>query len=232
MALLTMQQVNDRAATLLDDQGHRRFSSNYLRAHIDQQNEQMLISLSSMGLQQQEQTAIFNIPIGTTDLTPYFQVGQPLQYLLRPKDIDWKVQGQPDTSYATSWPVDELDDVDPSNLGNQQYTWQGGFLQVTPSGTATTLRVRYLALVATIVDPNQGIVLGLGFLLALMTARFVCGLNNGMGTLAKQLDMDVKTNKRSVKNLFVVQQQKQNVFPRGIRRSTYPNVSAGGSSYS
>ena len=231
MALLSMLQVNDRAAALLDDPGHRRFSTNYLRAHIDQQNEQMLISLCTLGLQQQEQTAIFNIAPQITDLTPYFQNGQPLQYLLRPKEIDWKITGLPDTAYNTSWPVEELDDVSPSNLGCEQYTWIGGSLQVTPSGTAVTLRIRYLALAASIVDPNQQIVLGLGFLLALMTARFVCSLNNGMGTLAKQLDADVKSNKRNVRNLFVMQQQGRNVFPRGIRRTIYPTISAGGSSY-
>lgn len=232
MALLLMGQVNDRAAALLDDPGHRRFSVNYLRAHIDQQNEQMLVALSTLGLQQQEQTAIFNLPVGTTDLTPYFAPGQPLESFLRPKWMEWKVQGQPDTSYADSCPVQELADVDPSNLGCQQYRWAGGSLQVTPSGTAVTLRVRYLALVATVVDPNQQIVLGLGFLLALMTARFVCSLNNGMGALAKRLDEDVKTNKRNVRNLFVMAQQGQNIVVRGIRRTVTPVVAAGGSSYS
>lgn len=232
MALLLMGQVNDRAAALLDDPAHRRFSTNYLRAHIDQQNEHMLISLTALGLQQQEQTAIFNIGAGVSDLTPFFQIGQPLQYLLRPKSIDWKLQNQPDTSYAQSFPVEELDDVDPSNLGCQQYRWAGGALQVTASGTPVTLRVRFFALVTTVVDPNQGIVLGLGFLLALMTARFVCSLNNGMGTLAKQLDTDIRAAKRDVKNLFTMQKQQQNIVPRGIRRSTYPVISAGGSSYS
>lgn len=232
MALLTMQNVNDRAATLLDDSTHSRFSSAYLRNHIDQQNEMMLISLASMGVQQQEATAIFNLGAGISDLTPFFQVGQPLQSFLRPKQIMWKLQGQPDTSYANCWPVDELNDVDPSNLGCQQYTWIGGVLQVTPSGVPVTLRVRYLALSAAITDPNQQIVLGLGFLLALLVARFVCSLNNGMGTLAKQLDSDTKTARREVRTLINQQKQKMSIVPRGVRRSTYPVISAGGSSYS
>lgn len=232
MALLTMAQVNDRAAALLDDPAHRRFSTNYLRTHIDQQNESMMIALSSLGLQQQEQTAIFNIGAGVSDLTPFFQVGQPLQYLLRPKEIDWKLQQQPDTSYAPSYPTAELDDVDPSNLGCQQYRWAGGSLQVTPSGTPVTLRVRYLALNASIVDPNQQIVLGIGFVLAAMVARFVASLNNGMGTLIKTLDSEVKTNRRNVKNLMVQQKQGKNIIARGIRRTTYPVISAGGTSYS
>lgn len=232
MALLSMAQVNDRAAALLDDQAHARFSREYLRNHIDQQNEQMLVKLSSLGLQQQEQTATLNIGPNISDLTPYFQPGQPLQYLLRPSEIDWKLQSQPDTSYSESWPVEELADADPSNLGCQQYRWAGGSLQVTPSGTPVTLRIRYLALNASVVDPNQQIVLGLGFLLALLVARFVAALNNGMGVLIKQLDTDIKSSRRDVKSLFTQQMQKQNVVPRGVRRTTYPVITAGGSSYS
>jgi hypothetical protein len=232
MALLLMSQVNDRAAALLDDQAHARFSREYLRSHIDQQNEQMLIKLTSMGLQQQEQTAFINLSALTSDLTPFFQSGQPLQYLLRPVGIDWKLQGQPDTAYASSWPVDELTDVDPSSIGCPQYRWAGGTLQVTPSSSVVTLRVRYLALTATVVDPNQQIVLGLGFLLALMVARFVAALNNGMGKLTAQLDVDIKTSRRDVKSLFVQQLQKQNIVVRGVRRTAYPVITAGGSSYS
>lgn len=232
MALLTMGQVNDRAALLLDDQAHRRFSVNYLRGHIDQQNESMLISMTGMGVQQQEQTAIFNLNAGISDLTPFFQVGQPLQYLLRPKSVDWKLQGQPDTGYNDSFPVEELSDVDPSNLGCQNYRWAGGAMQVTPSGTPVTLRVRYVALNTTISDPLNQIVLGAGFLVASMVARFVCALNNGMGTLAKTLDTQVKVDRRNLKNLLVQQQQGQNIVARGIRRTTYPVISAGGSSYS
>jgi hypothetical protein len=232
MALLTMGQVNDRAATLLDDPAHRRFSTNYLRAHIDQQNESMMIALSAFGMQQQEQTAIFNIATQVSDLTPFFQVGQVLQYLLRPVTVEWKLQGQPDTSYADSFPTQELIDVDPSNLGCQQYRWAGGSLQVTPSQPPVTLRVRYIALSATLFDSVQGVVMGLGFLLASMVARYVCSLNNGMGTLQKTLDTQVRRDKINLKNLFVQQRQGQNIVPRGIRRTTYPVISAGGSSYS
>lgn len=232
MALLTMGQVNDRAAALLDDPGHRRFSTSYLRSHIDQQNESMMISLSSSGLQQQEQTAIFNIGVGVSDLTPFFQVGQLLQFLLRPVSIDWKLQGQPDTNYNISWPVQELTDVDQSNLGCQNYRWAGGTLQVTPSGTPVTLRVRYLALNATLYDSVQQIVLGTGFVLAGLVAQFVCSLNNGMGTLQKRLDSQVRRDKANLKNLLTQQRQGQNIVARGIRRTTYPVISAGGSSYS
>lgn len=227
-----MAQVNDRTALLLDDPGHRRFSSDYLRGHIDQQNESFMVVLGTMGVQQQEAQAIFNLPANTSDLTPYFAVGQPLESLLRPIGIDWKLQGYPDTAYQPSYPTKELEDVDPSNLGCPQYRWAGGSLQVTPSGTPVTLRVDYLALTPTIFDSNAQVMLGVGFLLASLAADYVCALNNGMGTLQNKLVLQVKRDKRNLKSLFVQQRQGQNVFPRSIRRTTAPVVSAGGSSYS
>jgi len=230
MALLSLAQVNDRAAALLDDPGHRRFSRDYLRAHIDQQNESMMITLERLGVQQQEVTAIFNVPVNTRDLTPYFATGQPLETFLRPIDIDWKLQGQPDTTYQTCWPAKELDDVDPSNLGSQQYTWQGGTLQITPSGTAETLRIRFFALTASVFDDQAQIMRGIGFILAEMVAAFVAALNNGMGTLQKKLEKDLARDKQNITNLFVMQQQKMQRIPRNARRTIRTQISQGGNS--
>lgn len=232
MALLSMAQVNDRAAALLDDPGHRRFSSNYLRSHIDQQNESFMVDLETMGVQQQEATAIFNLPANTTDLTPYFAAGQPLQSMLRPVTIDWKLQGQPDTSYSPSYPTKELQDVDQANLGCQQYKWSGGALYLTPSSVPVTLRVQYLALTATVYDSNTRMMRGVGFIIAGMTALFVCSLNNGMGTLQQRLEKQVTKDIRKFKNLMVMQQQGRNVYARSLRRTSSPIISAGGSSYS
>jgi len=225
-----MAQVNDRAAALLDDPGHRRFSSNYLRAHIDQQNEALMLTLERIGVQQQEQEAIFNLPSGTSDLSPYFATGQPLSAFLRPTSVEWKVVGQPDTSYADSEAVKELDDVDPSNLGCQQYRWAGGTMQVTPSGTAVTLRIFYMALTATVFDSSANIMRGVGFILASQVAEYVCSLQNGMGTLQKTLTKQVQRDKQNLNNLFVMQQQSQLIVPPGIRRGGTTRITAGGNS--
>lgn len=231
MALLTMAQVNDRAAMLLDDPGHRRFSSNYLRGHIDQQNESMMLDLESLGIQQQEATAIFNIPANTTDLTPYFADGQPLAAFLRPVEIDWKLQGQADTGYEPCYPTKELQDVNPANVGAQQYKWSGGVLHITTSSVALTLRVQYLALTSTISDGNAKVMRGVGFLLASMTAQYVASLNNAMGTLQQRLDKQVPRDRKRLKGLLVQAQQGQLIVPRGIRRTTTPTIAAGGAAY-
>ena len=125
MAVLTVGQIVKRVGVLLDDPSNRRFTTAYIMPFIDQENESLEITLERLGIQQQEQIAIINLPAatagpnGTTppqDLAPFFAAGQPLQWFLRPKRIDWKVQGQPDVAYLQSDPVNELDDVQVGNL--------------------------------------------------------------------------------------------------------------------
>ena len=74
---------------------------------IDQENEALEITLERLGVQQQESIAIFTLPAAVAlsdgsnppvDLAPYFNLGQPREWVLRPKRVDWKVTGQPDTS--------------------------------------------------------------------------------------------------------------------------------------
>ena len=125
MAVLTVGQIVKRVGVMLDDPANARFSNAYILPFIDQENESFEITLERLGIQQQEQIAIINLPAQTltpdgscppVDLTPQFAAGMPLELFLRPKRIDWKVAGQPDASYSQSDPVDELDDVQPAGI--------------------------------------------------------------------------------------------------------------------
>ncbi len=232
MAILTVGNVIARVQALLDDPAGVRFSADYLRPYVDQENESLQIMLERLGVQQEEAIAIFNIPPAVSapnDLTPYFAPGQPLQYLLRPKRLDWKIQGQPDTAYAQSDNVNELDDVQQGNIGCQQYRWAGGAIQTTPSyGAAVTLRVYFWALTQTVYDSASGVMRGIGNLLALQTASYVCSLNNQMGKLQAKLDRNLSRDKQNFTNLVVMQGQAENKFPRGTKRGTGVTLSAGG----
>lgn len=235
MALLTTGGVIGRVGVMLDDPANRRFSPDYLRPFIDQENESLQIMLERLGVQQEEQIAIFNVPAkvgdGPYDLTPYFAVGQPLQYLLRPKRLDWKIQGQPDTSYITSSLVNELDDVIVGNLGCQQYRWAGGAIQTTPSYTGVTLRVYFLALTQSVYDSSSQIMRGIGFILARQVAIEVAALNNNMGKLQARLEKSLARDKQNLTNLLVMQQQAALIFPRGTKRGRAVQISAGGAPF-
>lgn len=241
MAVLTVGQIVKRVGVLLDDPSNRRFSSAYIMPYIDQENESFEITLERLGIQQQEFTAIINLPAatpgagGTTppqDLAPFFAAGQPLQWFLRPKMIEWKVQGQPDTAYLESSPVNELDDVQVGNLGCWQYRWAQGSIQLIPSYTPVTLRVRFWALVSDIYDSAQTVMRGIGFILATQVATDICANNNNMGKLLPKLEKNLARDKQNLSNLLVMTAQAQLIHFRGTRRGVAYPIAAGGKSYS
>ena len=234
MAITTMGGVISRTQALLDDPAGRRFKPDYLRPYVDEENEEFQIDLQVLGVQQEQAEAIIPIPAAVsapTDLTPYFATGQPLQYFLRPRYVDWKVTGQPDTSYVPSGFVAKLDDVDVGNLGCQQYRWTGGTLLLTPSYTPVTLRIGFDSLSQTIYDSAANVMRGIGNMLTLRVAKYVCALNNGMGKLGPELEKKSARAERKFANLLVMQNQSQLIIPMGTKRGTATQLSAGGVSF-
>ena len=240
MAVLTVAQIVKRVGVLLDDPANIRFSSAYIMPYLDQENESFEITLERLGIQQQEQIAIINLPActptpnGSTpplDLAPQFAAGYPLQWFLRPKRIDWKLQGQPDTSYIQSDPVDELDDVQIGNLGPYQYRWAQGSIQLSFFSTAVTIRVYFYALANDIYDNAQSVMRGVGFILATQVATTICATNNNMGKLAAKLEKNLARDKQNLSNLLVMAAQAQLIHFRGTRRGGVYPISAGGKSY-
>lgn len=235
MALLTVQDIARRAATMLDDPGQRRFTTAYLMPHIDQANEELMVLLEKLGAKETEQFAVFNVAGqpngGWMDLTPYFAAGQPLQYCMRPKKLWWKLQGQPDTSYVLSDLVDTLDDVLAGNQGCQQWDWTGGTILTLASSSGVTLRIQYDALSTAIYDPVQNVTRGIGHLIAVQVADFVAALNNGMGQLGAKLTLKLTRVKNNFANLLTMQNQRENRIPRGTKRGAAVQISAGGTPF-
>ena len=240
MAVLTVGQIVKRVGWLLDDPGNRRFTSDYIMPGIDQENESLEVTLERLGIQQQEQIAIIALPAATAgpdgsnppvDLAQYFNPGQPLEWFLRPKRLDWKVTGQPDTSYVQADMVNELDDVQLGNLGVQQYRWAQGSVQITPSYTPVTIRLYFFALSTDIYDNAQSVMRGIGYILALQVASYICAMNNNMGKLADKLEKNLARDKQNLSNLLVMTAQAQNIFPRGTKRGQAAQISAGQTPY-
>ena len=241
MAVLSVGDIVARVGWLLDDPGNRRFSPDYIRPGIDQENEALEVTLERLGIQQQEQIAIINLPAAPVlsnggsyppvDLANFFAAGQPLQWFLRPKRIDWKVQGQPDTNYTQADAVNELDDVMVGNLGVQQYRWAQGSIQLTPSATPVTIRVFFFALATDLYDDAQRVMRGIGYILATQVAAYICSSNNNMGKLQAKLERNLSRDKQNLCNLLVMQAQAQNIFPRGTKRGTAAQISAGNTPY-
>ena len=243
MALLSVGQIVKRVGVMLDDPANARFSEAYILPFIDQENESFEITLERLGVQQNEQIAIINLPSATpsvnggcppVDLTPQFQPGMPLEWFLRPKRIDWKLQSQPDTAYIQSDPVDELDDVSVGNIGPYQYRWAQGSIQLVPNYTPVTLRIYFFALSTDIYDDAQtapAIMRGVGFILARQVALEIASLNNNMGKLVPRLEKSLARDKQNLCNLLVMEAQAQLIHFRGTRRGTAYPISAGGNPF-
>ena len=240
MAILTVGQIVKRVGWLLDDPANRRFTPDYIRPGIDQENESLEITLERLGIQQQEMIAIINLPAAVPpndgsnppiDLAPYFNAGQPLEWLLRPKRLDWKVQGMPDTSYLQADAVNELDDVMIGNVGIQQYRWAQGSIQLSASYTPVTIRLYFFALATDVVDDAARVMRGIGFILATQVAAFIAASNNNMGKLQAKLEKNLQRDKQNLCNLLVMQSQAQNIFPRGTKRGMAAQISSGNTPY-
>ena len=240
MAVLTVAQIIKRTQVLLDDPSGTLFTTAYIMPYLDQENESFEITLERLGIQQQEQIAIINLPSQTqtqngscppVDLKPFFAAGQPLQWFLRPKRIDWKLQGQPDTSYQQSDPVNELDDVQYGNLGPWQYRWAQGSIQLSANYTPVTVRIYFWTLTDVISDNAQSVMRGSGFILATQVAALICATNNNMGKLSAKLEKNLARDKQNLSNLVTMTAQAQLIHFRGTRRYGTAPISAGGKSY-
>jgi hypothetical protein len=241
VAILTVGNIVGRVQWLLDDPTGARFSSAYIMPAIDQENESFEITLERLGIQQQEQIAIINLPPATptsdgstppVDLAAQFAAGMPLEWFLRPKRIDWKLQGQPDVAYLQSDPVNELDDVQIGNLGPYQYRWAQGSIQLSAFYSAVTIRVYFFALANDIYDNAASVMRGVGFILATQVATLIASSNNNMGKLLPKLEKNLARDKQNLSNLLVMTAQAQLIHFRGTRRGGVYPISAGGKPYS
>ena len=175
-----------RVGVLLDDPSNSQFSQDYLMPWIDQHYDVMDGQLEAMGMQYVEGIAVIPLPPGTTDLSPYLMDGQPLATMKAPRRMKWKLTSQPDTMYLDSISTDELDEVPADSIGNNEYTFEDGALQVTPSGTATTIKIYYDQMSTNIFDPQGNVIRGTAHILALRVAADVADIK-GM-SIAKKRD--------------------------------------------
>lgn len=221
-----LQNVNDvvkRVGVLLDDPANTRFTPAYLIPYIDQHFDEMDVDLERLGMQYIEHIAIVNVNANVTDLTYLLADGQALASMKLPKQIRWKQQGQPDTSYRKSDQVSELDEVSEASIGALQWTYQQGAVQVTPSSVPLTLKIYFDAVSTDIYDAAQNVIRGTAHILAARTAAYIASQQSGMGTLQRKLDQKANNSWTSFCKLVAMQQQPKQRSPRPIHRRFFRN---------
>lgn len=171
------QDVDDivtRVGALLDDPSNSQFDRDYLLPYIDQEFGELDNELESLGAPYALDQVVITQPPNTSSLASFMASGQPLADMKIPTDIWWKLAGQPDVNYQQSTgPVTQLSFVPPSSMGAWQWTFLGGMLAITPSGSPVDLQVTFQVLATNIVDPQSGVILGTAAILALRVAIYV-----------------------------------------------------------
>lgn len=236
--LENVEDVAKRAAVLLDDPTMSRYTLDYQMPWIDQSYDDLDVSLELAGMQYVEKIAYVTLlpdpTLGTTvsDLSYLNAEGQALQFMKFPKDVNWKLVGQPDSQYqASSGPVAQLLHVDTSSsYGALQWKFAQGGLQVTPSVTSMVLEIIYDAMSTDIFDPDQGVIRGTAHILAFDVARAMAEARKGMEARGKQLRADYTRAWNQFKGVLIknnqsTQQEAQQIHGKRRMGTTY--VSAG-----
>ena len=184
-----LADVNDvikRAQVLLDDPAGSIFSAAYLLPHIDMCYDELDVELENAGMQYIESIAVFDVAAGVSDLSNLLQDGQPLATMKLPKNLRWKLQGQPDSTYSRSAFVSELSDVDPAaSIGALEWRFGDGGLQVLPSSVGVTCKLYFDQMSTNVVDGTTGVVRGTAHILALDVAISIDQGRKGMESRLK-----------------------------------------------
>jgi hypothetical protein len=197
MALLSVGDVVQGVATLMDDPSQSEIDQDYVIPFLNLRWANLIVNLAMLGLQYSEEVVVVTIPAGTVSLTNLMLPGGALASLMQPISIDWKLVGSDDITYDDADRVTELDDFPGGTIGIPQFSWQGGTILVVPSQQDVVARIRFNAMSTTLVDPNDGMIRGVGDILSFRTAELICAIRGN------PLKVDMKTYGDDALNDFI-----------------------------
>lgn len=230
-----LQDVDDiikRVGVLLDDPSNSNFTREYIIPFIDQEYDEMDVEFERAGMQYIESIAVIPIPPLTGDLLSYLGDGQPLATMKFPKYVKWKLSSQTDEFYRLSSLVQELDEVNPANIGTWQWRNANGSIQITPSNIAITLKVYYDTISTNIYDPTQEVIRGTAHILAPRVGASICAAAGDTVKRGAWLDRKATKNMNAFLVTLVQQKQQTNISNPPIHgRRRRNGVVAGGSPY-
>lgn len=217
-----LQRLIARIQALWDDVGGTWCDKDYILSLIAINSEDVESKLESLDLSFDTNVIVLpSVPAGTTDLTAYQSEGEPLENMMLPVALEWRLVGQDDSKWSTVARVDKVMDAGTTAFqGVASWEWRGGIVHITPSGVDVDLRIRDEELPAILDNDSTTYVKGLTNVLAFGVAALIGYTRGGAGSkLAmkwEQMEDDALSVviDRMVKN--------EQVIPRrmGGRRST------------
>lgn len=171
--------VWERARALVGDYKKHYATDERLLPLLQQAQDDFFAEVTNMDIAfDEEKIVIPAVPAGTSDLSAYTAAGQPLEHMMLPLGMEWKLAGDPDENYESVRMKDQARDVtDQADVTGWEFT--GLRIFITRCTVAVDLRIRCQVEPTVTADGDSIIQPGTTFVLAYCVAMFVA-INRGM----------------------------------------------------
>ena len=160
---MDLTTLKSRLRALVDDPDATYATDAFLLPLINQKYEELYNRMLSTGAEfERKAVELFNVPAQTQDLSAYALTGQPLELMVQPLSLEWKMAGLDNTNYKTASLVDKVRDVAADQFISE-WEWRAGIIYFTPSVLAVDVRIRGDFLFASLVSEGDQITAGKNF---------------------------------------------------------------------
>jgi hypothetical protein len=139
---MDLTTVKTRIRSLVDDPDATYATDAFLLPLINQKYEELYNRMLSTGAEfERKAVEIFSVAPQTPDLSAYGLTGQPLELMVQPLTLEWKMAGLDNTNYKMATLVDKVKDVIADQFVDD-WEWRAGILYLTPCTLPVDLRIR------------------------------------------------------------------------------------------
>ena len=154
---MDLTTVKTRIRSLADDPDATYATDAFLLPLINQKYEELYNRMLSTGAEfESKAVEIFSVQPQTSDLSAYDGAGQPLELMMQPLTLEWKMAGLVSTNYKPAALVDKVKDVLPNQFV-EDWEWRVGIIYITPCSLPVDLRIRGDFLFASLANDQDAV---------------------------------------------------------------------------
>jgi hypothetical protein len=176
---MQLKDIIAQVQALHDDEEGTYVTPELVASHAQLQYQKLYNKLYLSDSQFDEDVIeITGVPAGTPDLSAFLKSGQPLEFLVTPRIVEWKLPGLDDTNYrVAAGPLDAVRDVSDGMPSLDSWAWIRRNLKLSKFATALDLRITCTTMFDALTDPDSVIqidnfaTVALAYLIALAIAQ-------------------------------------------------------------
>ncbi len=154
---MDLTTVKTRIRSLVDDPDGTYATDAFLLPLINQKYEELYNRMLSTGAEfERKVVEIFGVVPQTPDLSAYGLTGQPLELMVQPLTLEWKMAGVDNTNYKAATLVDKVKDVIADQFVDD-WEWRAGIIYLTPCSLSVDLRIRGDFLFASLASDQDAV---------------------------------------------------------------------------